>query len=307
MGIHDRDYMRDESSPHGGAAIGPGGAPMIVWIFIAISVTIYALSGPLGLVNERIIQVGGQTVREVTRAGSLSLSQLQNGEIWRLVTHQFVHGSIFHLLVNMLMLFYLGKEVALRLGSLGFALVYLIGGVAAGLFEMAFGLLVGSPHSIVGASGSVSALLGIFAMLLPNQVVSVLLFFVIPVRGRMMKLAWGWVILNVVLGLALLAFGSAGVAWMAHAGGTLYGFLHGKFFLNPGNPRQKTRRRPSKTVPYSPRGENPNIIDAKFTDKRPDYNDVLDKINREGISSLTPQEREILERASQTIKQRKDS
>ncbi len=176
MGIHDRDYMRDESPRHAGGAIGPGGAPMIVWIFIAISVTLYALAGPMGLKTERIVQVGGQTVREIVHAGSVSLPNVLDGEIWRLISHQFVHGSILHLAANMLMLFYLGKEVAVRLGALGFALVYLVGGVVAAMFEMAFGLLTGVSPSMVGASGSVSALLGVFAMLLPNQVVSVLLF-----------------------------------------------------------------------------------------------------------------------------------
>ncbi len=128
----------------------------------------------------------------------------------------------------------------------------------------------------------------------------------IPVRGTVMKLAWGWVILNVVLGVVLLAIGSAGVAWMAHAGGTLYGFCtenSSSTLATSAENRGAGHRR----FRIPPRGENPNIIDAQFTDKRPDYNDVLDKINREGIGSLTPEEREILERASESIKQRNNT
>ncbi|MEM1295757.1 MAG: rhomboid family intramembrane serine protease [Verrucomicrobiota bacterium] len=299
MGIHDRDYMRDDETGWKGAT-GPGGAPMIVWVFIAVSVVAYLISGPMGWVTQKVVEVDGQQIREISRAGSLSLADLAKGEIWRLFTHQFVHGSILHLLMNMLILFFLGKEVALRLGPIVFAAVYLIGGVAAALFELVFGFLFQQPSSMVGASGSVSALFGVFAMLVPNQVIGLLLFFVIPVRGRVIKLAWGWVILNLGLGLITFLVGAGGVAWLAHGGGTLYGFLHGKYFLGFKLGGKKSPR--SKTVPYTKRGENPNIIDAKFTDKKPDYDEVLDKINREGISALTPEEREILERASEIIK-----
>lgn len=291
--------MRDDEPGWKGGSIGPGGAPMIVWVFIAISVAIFVLSGPMGWVSQRSVEVNGQLVREISRAGSLSLADLGRGEIWRLFSHQFIHGSILHLVANMLVLFFLGREVALRLGPIVFAAVYLIGGIAAALLELISGFVFQQPGAMVGASGSVSALLGVYAMLVPDQVLRLLLFFFIPVTGRVMKLAWGWVILNLGLGLITYLTGTAGVAWIAHAGGTLYGFLHGKYFLGF---KFGERKRGRKTVPYSKRGENPNIIDAQFTDKKPDYDQVLDKINSEGIGALTPEEREILERASEIIK-----
>ncbi len=305
MGIHDRDYMREEGAWQGGGGVGPGGAPTVIWALIILNVLSYLMSGPMGWVTQQIVVIDGQNIREISRAGSISWAELANGEIWCLLTYQFVHGNLLHLGMNMLILFFLGKEVAARIGTVPFLLVYLIGGAAAALFEILIGLLVGQSPAMVGASGSISAIIGVLAVLMPNQVIRLMIFFVLPVNGRVMKLAWGWVILNLALGVITLVVGAEGVAWMAHAGGTLYGFLHGRYFLGtPGTSRPKRPKR-TKTAPYSRRGENPNIIDAKFTDKRPDYNDVLDKINNEGIGALTAEEREILERASESIKGRK--
>jgi hypothetical protein len=64
-------------------------------------------------------------------------------------------------------------------------------------------------------------------------------------------------------------------------------------------------------VVYRSRPEQPNVIDAEFapvsgTKSKADYNEVLDKINREGIGSLTPAERRILERASENLGRRND-
>lgn len=283
--------MRDDEPSWKGGSVGPGGAPMIVWVFIAISVCVHVLWS-MGVIP---------SLENGLRLGSVSLEELRAGKIWTPFTYQFVHQNFFHLVVNMVMLFFLGKEVALRLGPIQFVSTYLLGGVAAAFFGFAIKFILRADVGYVGASGSISALLGVFAMLAPNQVIGILLFFVIPIRGRLIRLARGWIYLSIGLGIVTTVFFPAlAVGFFNHAGGTLYGFLHGKYFLGFKMGQKKSPR--SKTVPYTKRGENPNIIDAKFTDKKPDYDEVLDKINREGISALTPEEREILERASEIIK-----
>lgn len=264
--------------------------PRIVWIFIWITVGAYLL--------QNVFQVGwtGEGDGRV-RQGGLTFGALADGQVYVLLTSILVDSPL-GLIVNLLALYFLGKEIARMTGPAQFTLLYLVGAIVGNLLELAAKKAVGSDIPIAGASGGISALLGALAIMQPNSLAGLppLLTF------RLINLAWTWVILNAVIGLVSLNVPELSQSGWACAAGTLYGFLHGRSFLMAGNQPRKAAAAPrAKTPAYSKRKDTPNVIDAEFTDKKPDYNAVLDKINKEGMGSLTPQERKILEQASEAL------
>jgi membrane associated rhomboid family serine protease len=147
----------------------------------------------------------------------LSSRGISSGMLWQFVTHQFLHGSFFHLLVNMLGLWFAGRILENLLGGWRFLLFYLACGIAGGIFQ-----LVISPGPIlIGASGAVCGVVAAFSALYPEMPITALLFFVVPVRMRAKWLGRIIVILSVFLILTRL-MGNVGNA--AHLGGALAGY-----------------------------------------------------------------------------------
>lgn len=146
------------------------------------------------------------------------LTLAREGAVWQLVTYLFLHGGMFHLVFNMLMLFLFGSPVEREIGSSEFLTLYLACGVLAGLFSTALALLSAAPVSILGASGAVYGVMLAYAVLNPNQIVT---FWFIPMRSTTMVLILG--------GLALV-FQVTGqrthVAHLTHLGGLLAGFIY---------------------------------------------------------------------------------
>jgi hypothetical protein len=99
---------------------------------------------------------------------------------WTLVTYSFLHANTFHLLINMLMLWMFGDEVAQHLGTRKFIAFYLIAALVAGLASLPF-----YGGVVVGASGALFGVMYLYAALFPDRVM--LLFWIIP-----MRMSWGW-------------------------------------------------------------------------------------------------------------------
>lgn len=158
---------------------------------------------------------------------------VQGFEFWQLFTYQFLHGGFFHLFFNMLFLFVFGPAVEDRLGRIGFAAFYLIGGVAAGGVHMLaggeqtpFGYLA---MPVVGASGSISAVTGAFLVLFPKAGVRAFVLFL--VIGVFTIPAW-WIIgFAIARDLIMSGIGTGNVAYEAHLGGYLYGAAISVFLL----------------------------------------------------------------------------
>jgi len=142
---------------------------------------------------------------------------------WAIVTNLFVHGSIWHLLFNMLTFYFFGTFL-LRLVSIRtFLIIYFLGGIVGNIFFMisAFFWFLASPYSIViGASGAIFALGGTLTMLTPR-----LRVFVFPIPVPMPL----WV--AVIGGFVILSF-VGGVAWQGHLGGLVLGLLAGFVLRN---------------------------------------------------------------------------
>jgi len=150
---------------------------------------------------------------------ALSREGFSEGGWWQLVTHGFLHGNLFHLIVNMVALWFTGPLLEELLGGWRYLGLYFGGIVAGGLLQT-----FGSPESVdlVGASSAVCALLVGFATLLPRLEITALIFFVIPVRMKAAMLGW------LIVGVSILfwAFGiEPGIGHLAHLGGAIAGFV----------------------------------------------------------------------------------
>ena len=179
---------------------------------IAINVLVFVLMG-----------VSPSLADFVDGAFALSSRGLAKGMIWQFVTYQFVHAGLFHLLVNMVGLWFAGNILERIYGVRRFVIFYLLCGIAGGLLQIA---LSPGPALVVGASGAVCGLIAAFSTLFPQMPVTALIFFVIPVRMRAMWL--GIIVAGVSLFLLLTGWlGDIGNA--AHLGGAMAGFGLVKF------------------------------------------------------------------------------
>jgi membrane associated rhomboid family serine protease len=154
------------------------------------------------------------------------------GEDWPLTafTSMFMHGSWLHLLGNMLFLWIFGNNVEDALGRLRYLLFYIAGGLAATAVQTFVTLAYASDAEAtipnVGASGAVSAVLGAYLLLLPRAKVLTIIFFVLREVPAVLFLGI-WFAFQLLDGGASLTNPQAGggVAFFAHIGGFVFGFL----------------------------------------------------------------------------------
>ncbi len=142
-----------------------------------------------------------------------------------MITCMFLHGGWMHFLGNMWFLYVFGDNVEDRLGHLGFALLYLGTGIAAGLAHYVTDSMSVIPT--IGASGAIAGVMGAYAWLYPGaRVTAVLpLLVVMPVFVLPAPIFLGiWFAIQTYSGIAASAGGEAGgVAWWAHIGGFVAG------------------------------------------------------------------------------------
>ena len=152
--------------------------------------------------------------------GLLALWPLGSGLFWpwQVVTYAFLHGSLTHLLFNMLGLWMFGSELERVWGQRHYLLFLLAGVLAAAAAQLLFTQLTRSPAPTVGASGGLYALLLAYGMLFPERTI-MLLIPPIPMKARTFVIVFGT--LELVLGI----YGGSGVAHFAHLGGMVGGYL----------------------------------------------------------------------------------
>jgi membrane associated rhomboid family serine protease len=209
--------------------------------------------------------------------------------LWQLVTYMFLHGSMWHILMNMFILWMFGSELERTWGSREFLRFYFVSGIGAGLINVALAALrpatVWIP--IIGASGAIYGILVAYAMLFPERYVYV--YFLFPVKVK-------YLVIFMVVVEFLSTYQADGVAHFAHLGGALVGFLYLRYSwrwrLSRWSPSELLRRlRARATARKSEQG-------ARMMS---DVDAILDKINRVGYDNLTRKEKKILERASDRL------
>ncbi len=316
MGIYDREYYRDET---GGSGWFSGVAPT-TRLLIIINFAVFAV--------QLLMPTLGVTEFFSARSDDI----FERFHVWQLVTYAFLHDphSIWHIAINMLFLFFVGREVEPIYGHKEFAWFYLSAAVVSGLVWSLIDYFGPSPvhGSLMGASGAVAAVLVVFVLYYPQR--EFLIWGILPVRAWMM-LAF-FVAREVYAVYAQVQFQRRGgmvegtsIAYTAHLAGYAYGwaykasgfrwtrFLRFPFFQNrprlrivPPEPRERAwpRISTSTTVsdpppsPFSPsaRSSSTGVLAEEQLDARLD--EILAKIAREGRSSLTDEEHRILQEAS---------
>ncbi len=167
-----------------------------------------------------------------------------------LVTHMFLHGGLAHLLFNMLALWVFGGAVEDRFGPGPFIALYLVGGLLGTLTFVV--LNPDSAAPLVGASGAISAVMGAFLLVGPRRRI---LSLVAPLPLLAVTLP-AWALLIPYLVSQLFTPEDTAVAWQAHMGGMVAGFLIAlliRFLLpEPGLTRWARKRRDAAVAPVDP-------------------------------------------------------
>ncbi|MFN0008180.1 MAG: rhomboid family intramembrane serine protease [Planctomycetota bacterium] len=204
--------------------------------------------------------------------------------LWQLFTYGFLHSiqDPFHLLLNLLTLYFFGTMLEGILGTRRFLLAYFSAQLAGACFFLAAGLAGEGRAVAIGASGAVYGIMVAMATLRPRQRVFV---FFIPVTLGVLAL----VFLGITLFSTALQWKSGstdGVAHLVHLGGIVYGFLAVKsklLFADPVSSMERSRK--VREV-------------RRHQDDEAKVDQLLDKINREGMTSLSKGEREFLKKIS---------
>jgi len=288
MGFSDRRYSFDDRGPF-----------MSEWTAV---LTVVVVNVALWVAN--LVAAGELPVsRFLALQGDLPSHLLK---AWELVTYGFVHdgGSPWHLVFNMMAVWFFGREVEALLGRAEFFRFYFTAIVLAGLAWLV-SVQIGQPAmadrlSLVGASGAVMAVMAMFIWNFPQQ--TVYLYGVLPVP------AWALGVLFVVLDLQGAASDRGTVAHVAHLAGAAFGLLYAWRGWNLGGLSDLTsqlRRRQRRMRLVRPDDDGPSARQQADDEAlRGEVDRLLEKISRSGEGSLTPQERATLTRASQRLKER---
>lgn len=283
--LEDRSYMR--SSPFDSRRSA-------TLVLVVVNVVVFLAQ----LVIERFARL------DFTGYLALSLEGLRHGFVWQVLTYQFMHANLLHLLVNCFVIYVFGREVEEALGRKSYLILYFASGVLGGLTQIAAGLLLGGyfAAAVVGASAAGFGVTAAYAMLFPDRII--LLFFIIPMRAKyLLLLSLGVAVWGIVAPDSGL--GGVHIADAAHLGGMITGIVFIRWAmhwtwrwpkLNPRRPARKLVRvsSGSSALWRTKRGDD-EVPPEEFLSREVDP--ILDKISAQGIQSLTERERRILEAA----------
>jgi len=156
------------------------------------------------------------------------------------ITAMFMHGSWDHILGNMLFLAIFGKNVEDALGRLGYLAFYFAGGFVAMMTQTAMTFLSGNAASThvpnLGASGAIAAVLGAYFVLYPNSRILTLVA-IFPIRIPAWYFLGAWFLYQFVeanFGFFDAKANGGGVAFFAHVGGFIFGFVVARLLLSGG-------------------------------------------------------------------------
>jgi membrane associated rhomboid family serine protease len=283
MGLYDRDYTQENYQSHYRSMPQmrfsfPRITPVVKWLLI-INVSTYFMQ-----------ILGGHAI--LTQWCSVYPEGLKTIQLWRYVTYQFLHGGLFHILVNMIGLYFLGPTLERHWGSRKFLIFYLSCGIIGGLlYPVLIGIRIISPHPtagilpLIGASGSILGMLAACAILFPHFVVF-LIVFPVPIRVAA-------VILIFIASVVVLSKGDNAGGEAAHLGGMCAGAI---YVLS-----EKWRQRVKMKIQR-------NFRQRKMTDHRDlqmEVDRILKKVHDKGLHSLTYKEKRVLKQATKIEQMRR--
>lgn len=230
---------------------------------------------------------------------ALSVEGLKSGFVWQLLTYQFMHANLWHILINSWAIYLFGRETEATLGWKKFLVLFLAAGIMGGIFQVLAAWIwpqyFGGP--VVGASAGGFGLMAAYAVLFPARELT-LLFPPVTFHAKTM------LIFSAVLAVMGIVFPVDHIANAAHLGGMLAGVFFVRWFIQlrwgwPGaaRPRALISVPAGKTSFWSRGADGPSEEQSTDEFVKSAVDPILDKISRHGIQSLTAREREILEKA----------
>ncbi|MSQ97062.1 MAG: rhomboid family intramembrane serine protease [Gemmataceae bacterium] len=310
MGIQDRDYYRNEG-PSVLDSLMPRGL-VCRWL-IGINVAVWVVQ----LVAAHAARVPGQETQSygwITDWFILDVNKVMAGEVWRLFTFAFLHSTdigSFHIVFNMLFLWWFGSDIEQLYGHKEFLAIYLVSVVFGGVAYEAWGLTQ-VVRPCLGASGAVTTMLILCALHYPRRIIHVFGILPMPI--------WLFAILNVAQDTVVFVGGQKTVvAVVVHLAGAVFAVAYYKWQRSITDvfggwmwwkaPRARARL---KVFRPDPEDEEPVAVSAISTSSasvdehlEAKLDAVLEKIAKTGKESLTQQEEAILKQAAEMYKRRR--
>lgn len=202
--------------------------PTVTYTVIAACVLAFAYQLTLSTAAEQaFLNQHALVPARYTSAEWAVQNDLSRADVTPFITSMFLHGGLWHIVSNLWTLWIFGPALEDRLGPRRYLALYLAAGLAAGLAHFAFNL--GSAIPALGASGAIAGVIGAYARRFPYAWINVLqpigifpVFLYIPA----LVFAGLWFISQVVQAAGSLLPGvSGGVAWWAHVGGFVVGWM----------------------------------------------------------------------------------
>ena len=245
----------------------------------------------------------------------LSSENIRRFFLWTPLTYGFLHSTrdILHVVMNMIGLFVFWRALEDRLGPERLLQLFIFSILGGAFLYIAVWFNVGH-SSVIGASAGVFGLLTVFCLMYPERSITVLLMFIIPVT---MKPKYLLMIAGGVTALGFLHYelvpaisgqlSHGGISHSAHLGGMIMAFIYMRTMMD--KPLIRIDRPSVKLPDWVKRkddiakrapGYSVNLSNRKAL--ADEVNRILDKINRSGFQSLTPEERQTLDRGSDLMR-----
>lgn len=249
----------------------------------------------LTLISANLAVFAAQLLLETDQPGfvrdylGISDRGVRDAYAWQFVTAMFLHNGPWHLLGNMLVLYFLGRDLELILGQRHFLYLYLAGAIGGELGHL---FLMPPDTVLLGASGGVAAVVVAYATMLPDLELTGTRFFMVPLHLKAKHLAYG----VIALALVLVCVERTGtVSHSACLGGCAAGWLYAHLlgFGQPSFLQRFLRQRRTEAERYARMN-----IDQLMSEE---IDPLLEKISLYGIDSLTRAERRNLTRARERM------
>ncbi|HVK14790.1 MAG TPA: rhomboid family intramembrane serine protease [Gemmataceae bacterium] len=315
MGIYDRDYYREDSR-WGNPFARSQATILLVILYVGLYVAQIASREDAPRIARNQVPVG-----KMTETLQLDPEAVFRGEVWRVASYALVHDPwhFWHVVFTGVFLAWIGHQVEDLYGWKEYVAFFVLTTLIGGVVYCGVAALAPDVPVLLGPSGAVTAILVLFALHYPSRTISVFFFLPVPV--------WLIVAVYAVLDVSGMSHGTANPAAVAvHAAGAAFAFLYHTYTLRVLNwlpsRRERTARRtpaPRVRVPREQPQPEPAAAAAAqgaaggssvggFDEHlEAKLDEVLAKVTKFGKESLTDSERDILLRASEIYKKRRQS
>lgn len=213
---------------------------------------------------------------------------------WTLLTYMFAQYDLWHIVFNMLWLYWFGTMFRMTASSRQLLTLYVCGGLAGAVLFMLGYMALPMFHSaagrLIGSSASVIAIVTAVAILMPHFKMHLLLIGSVSVK---------WIAIVTILLVLVGVIGSNAGGEIAHIGGVIAGAAYALWLKRSREPRARRRHVPQGGASAPAQSQSPSGLSH---DERVELDVILDKIKKSGYSSLTPAERDRLFSVSRKIK-----